>query len=70
MRYAFIVSSVWFIAHCMFARNRRSEIKSRVMDYSSHDSPYRTDVKSMEWERLVEKHGEEYSPDLANTLMI
>jgi len=52
----------------MFEGNRISEMKRKLVDYSSHDSPYRPYVKSMEWERLVEKQGEDYSLDQAYKL--
>lgn len=52
----------------MIARNIRSKLKRKVVDYSSHDSQYKLDVKSVEWERSVDQREEEYSPNLADTL--
>lgn len=42
----------------MLARSRRSKMTRRMVDYSSRDSPYRSN----------KKHGDEYSPDMADTL--
>ena len=42
----------------MFVGDRRSEMTSTMVDYSSCDSPYR----SVEWQ------GDEYSPNLADTM--
>ncbi len=43
-------------------------MRRRIVDYSSHDSLYKLDVKSMEWEKLVEKQREEYYLDVEDTL--
>ena len=43
-------------------------MKRRLVDYGSHESPYRPIIKYMEWERSVDLKGEKYSPDLANAL--
>lgn len=42
----------------MFARDRRLEMMSRMVDYISRDSPYRS----------IENKGDEYSPDIEDTL--
>lgn len=52
----------------MFVGDWKSEIKSKMVEYSSHDSPYMRGVNSMELERWVGKQEEEYSPDLADML--
>jgi len=52
----------------MFVGNRRLEIKRRMVEYITHDSPYRPNVNSVEWERSVEQQGEEYYLDLVDTL--
>ena len=52
----------------MFGGDKRSNIKTIIMDYSSHASPYRPNENSMEWDRSIEQQEEEYSPDIANTL--
>jgi len=49
-------------------RDRKSEMKSRMVEYSSHESPYMIYVNSTKWDRLVEKHEEDYSPNIANKL--
>lgn len=54
----------------MIVGNRRSEMKRKMVEYNSHESPYRPNSNLVEWERLVEKKEEEYSPYLANTLSI
>lgn len=43
-------------------------MKSRMVDYSSYDSPYRQEEKLVGWEKSVEQQGEVGSPDLVNTL--
>ena len=43
-------------------------MKIIIVDYNSYDFPCKHDVKSVEWERSFEQQGEEYSPELANTL--
>lgn len=42
----------------MFAVDRGLEMKIRMVDYSSHDSPYRSD----------EHQRDEYSPNIEDTL--
>lgn len=43
-------------------------MKSRMVEDSSYDSPYRLEEKSVGWEKSVRQQGEGESPDLANTL--
>lgn len=43
-------------------------MKSIMAEYSSHESPYRPNVNSMEWEKFVKQQGDEYSLDLVDTL--
>jgi len=52
----------------MSAGNKRSEMKTRMIDYNSHESSYRPYVNSMEGERSIGHLGEEYSPDIVDTL--
>lgn len=49
---------IWFIWHGMFAGGRRSKMKSKMVDYSPRDSPYRSD----------EKHDDEYSHHIEDKL--
>ena len=44
----------------MFIGSKRSKMTSIMVDYSSCDSPYRS----------VEQQGDEYSPDIVDTLRI
>lgn len=52
----------------MFIGKTRAKMKRKMVGYSPHYSTYKPDVNSMEWERLVEQQGENYSLDLADTL--
>lgn len=52
--------SIWFSRHGMFVGDRGSDMMSRMVDYSSRDSPYKSG----------EQQGDEYSADIENTLRI
>lgn len=39
-----------------------------MVEYSSHESPYNIYVNSYELDRSVEQQGDDYSPDIVDTL--
>ena len=54
----FILESIWFFLHGKLAGRREFKMMRKMVDYSSHDSPYRS----------VGKQREEYSLGIAYTL--
>lgn len=49
---------IWIIWHGMFVGSRGSKMTSKMVDYISRDSPYKSD----------EQHGDEYPPHIADIL--